>query len=69
MNGLGGHYAVWNKLDRWKTNILISLIYVIIKIEQATIMKKKQNHRYRKQTIGYGMGWEEEGRSKIGVGE
>jgi len=32
-------------------------------------MKKKQTHRYRKQTIGYGVGWEEEGRSKIGVGE
>ena len=42
MNGLGGYYAMWNKLDRWKTNILISLIHVIIKIEQTSNCSEKE---------------------------
>ena len=42
MNALGGYCAMWNKLDRWKTNILISLIYVIIKTEQTSDYNERE---------------------------
>ena len=46
LDGLGGHYGKWNKLDR-KT---VCHLYVI---QFHVTNKKKQNHIYRKQASGY----------------
>ena len=52
-DGLRGHYAKWNKPDKDKYCI-ISLMCRIQKIQQTSEYdKKKQTHRYTKQTCGY----------------
>ena len=54
MDGFGGHYAKWNKSDR-ERQVLYDITYVKSKIynKLVNITKKKQTHRYRKQTSGY----------------
>ena len=52
MDGLGGHYAKWNKSDR-ERQILYDVTYMCNKKKLVNITKKKQTHRYREQTSGY----------------
>ena len=57
MDGLGEHYAKWNKSDR-KTNTIWYHLYVESKKynKLVNITKKKQTHRYREQTSSYQWG-------------
>ena len=58
MDGLGGHYAEWNKSDR-ERQILYDITYIDmwnLKRQHMNITKKKQPHRYREQTSGYQWG-------------
>ena len=54
MDGLGGHYAKWNKSDR-ETNTVWYHLHVKSKKynKLVTITKRKQTHRYREQISGY----------------
>ena len=63
-DGLGGHYAKWNKSDRGR-QILYDMTYMwsLKKIQMNLFTKPKQTHRHRKQTYGYqrgrgGVNWE-----------
>ena len=52
MDGLGGHYAKWNKSD--KDKLWYHLYRESKKYNKlVNITKKQQTHRYREQTSGY----------------
>ena len=58
IDGLGGHYAKWNK-SNGEGQILndITYIYGILKIYKlVNITKEKPTHKYREQTSGYSGG-------------
>ena len=58
MDGVGWHYAKWNKSDR-ERQILYAIIFMWnLKNNNklANITKKKQIHRHREQTSGYQWG-------------
>ena len=67
MDGLGGHYAKWNKSDR-ERQILYDITYVESKKHNklVNITKKKWTHSYRGWTHGYQWGMVS-GRSKQGI--
>ena len=56
MDGFGGYYAKWNKSDRERK--IYDITYVESKKDPklVNITKKRQTHRYRKQTSGYWWG-------------
>ena len=69
MDGLGGYYAKWNKSDGERQILLWYHLYVESKKYKQLVnkTKKKQTHRYRKQTSG--SQWREaRGRGNIEVG-
>ena len=56
LDGLGGHYAKWNKSEKDKY-CMLSLNVEYKKLQQTSeYNKKKQTHRYRKQRSGYQLG-------------
>ena len=72
IDGLGGHYAKWNKSDGERQILYnITHMYNLKKYNKlVNITKKKQTHRYRKQTSSYQ--WEErrgEGQNRHSVGK
>ena len=55
-DGLGGHYAKWNKSEKDKY-YMISLTVESKKYnKQVNITKKKHTHRYRKKISGFQWG-------------
>ena len=54
MDGLGGHYAQWNKPNRGR-HYMISFLYRIYKANQSGEYDKKEadSQIHRKQTSGY----------------
>ena len=73
MDGLGGHYAKWNKPDK-ERQILYDITYMwnLKKYNKLlNLTKKKWTHRYREQISGYhcGVGWENGRHKLLGVRE
>ena len=69
MDGLGGHYAKWNKSDRERHAAWYHLHVESKKYNKlVNKTKKKQTHRYWEPTSCY-RGEREGGRGNVGVGE
>ena len=52
MDRLGGHYAKWNKSDRKRQILYISLTCEIYKVQQAGEYKKKETDSQIEQVSG-----------------